>query len=171
MNCISLTLSILALIISSIVAFLHYRRDRRESTKFKSDNEQVRKKIRFSISEINYSLERGQEGTGEYYEDHLVTFDVFIQSIGNPPIHLDKIGVIFTKPLVGEKVRTFTFDVPNSRNKIEKGERYPLRFAQAFVSKEFAYMVINSQIEIKCSDLDGEIFSSGLLNPTFGDSI
>src|SRR5690606_8799323 len=170
--CISLILSGFALIISIVVACLHYRRDRRESEKFKSDNELAKKKVIFSISEINYSLERGPDGTGNSFEDHLVMFEVSILNIGTPPMFLDKIGVIFTKPLVGEKIKTFTFRVPpSSSNRIKKGDRYQLQFAQAFDSKELAYEVINSQIEIKCLDIEGDIFASGLLNPKFGDSI
>lgn len=171
MEWISLTLSGLALTISIIVACFHYRRDHRESKKFKSDNEQAKKKVKFSISEINYSLERGADQTGKFFEHHLVTFDVFILNVGIPPIYLDKIGVVFTKPLVGEVITSFTFSVHDTKNKIEQGEKFSLRFAQAFDSKELAYDIINSQFMIKLSNIQNEALSSDLINPAFGDSI
>lgn len=163
-NYLAILISIIGLLISGGVFFMHFRRDIRESKKHKKEEKNAEKKVQISTSGISYLFERGLERAGmEYYEDHIVSFDCVFRSNGNPTVYPETIVIDFLKPLTGEVIKTFTFNLNPSKKKFNLGEELPFRFSQAFESYEIADTLIKSSIKIKLTDIQGDRFETPLL--------
>ncbi len=166
---VTLSISILALIVSIGVLILHYRRDKRECEKQKQDEKNNKKCFKFFASKATYELERGLDPKiGDYFEDHIVDFTFSFRNIGVPSIYPTNAILTFLKPLLGEEIRSFHYSLNPSKSKINQGEEFSLRFGQGFESFEIADSIIKSTLKIKLIDIEGNVFESQLIKLKIG---
>ncbi|WP_339751126.1 hypothetical protein [Algoriphagus aquimarinus] len=163
LNYLAIFISISGLIISLGVFVIHFRRDRRESKNLAIEKKRAQKKVKISTSKVNYNFDQGiVPETNDYYEDHIVTFDYTFRNNGNPMIYPESVLISFLKPLLGEEIKEFRFNVNPSKMKIEKGDQITLRFAQSFDSVEIADSILKSSVKIRLVDIEGDRFETPL---------
>tara|TARA_R110002020_G_scaffold62045_2_gene166500 strand:+ start:670 stop:1239 length:570 start_codon:yes stop_codon:yes gene_type:complete len=170
LNSLSIVISIAALIVSIGVFIIHFRRDRRESKNQLAAEKKSQKKVKISTSKVDYAFEQGVENySNDVFQDHVVSFEYTFRNNGNPSIYPETVIISFLKPLLGEEIETFTFNVNPSKMKIDKGDHITLRFAQAFDTFEVADSIVNSSVKIRLVDIEGDRFETPLFKMTSND--
>ncbi|MDP2040401.1 MAG: hypothetical protein Q8S14_02270 [Algoriphagus sp.] len=161
---ITIGISCLAILVSIGVLAMHWRRDVREKSKQKLDEKNLEKRVKISTSKARYEFEQNiNPENGEYYEDHIVFFDYKFRNNGAPTIYPEIVIISFLKPLIGEEIKSFTFNINPSKMKMSLGEEISLRFGQGFGKYELADEIMKSSLKIKLIDIQGDHFETPLL--------